>query len=90
MLYPEEFKARVKAVYPNWPALHRGLDSGAEFVGQLLSESSSCYLHVNAILEASSLEELQVRAKAEKEQYELYREWQRLCCEQFKQGNINF
>lgn len=35
MLYPEDFKKRVKEVYPNWDELHQAMERG-EDVGKLL------------------------------------------------------
>ena len=35
MLYPEDFKKRVKEVYPNWDELHQAMERG-ENVGKFL------------------------------------------------------
>lgn len=39
MQYPEDFKKRVKEVYPNWDELHQAMERG-EDVGKLLFKGS--------------------------------------------------
>lgn len=82
MFYPEDFKTRVKNAYPNWEGLHRRLDSGDCFVGRFLDDSSSTTISLDTVLAATSLEELQNKAKAEQEKVELYKEWSKLYHEQ--------
>ncbi len=83
MFYPEAFKNRVKKVYPNWDELHRRLDSGDEFVGRYLDDSShSSSISIATILAATSLEELQEKAKVAQAKKELYNEWSKLYNEQ--------
>lgn len=82
MFYPEDFKTRVKNAYPNWEELHRRLDSGDYFVGCYLDDSSSSAISLATVLAATSLEELQNKAKAEQEKVELYNEWCKLYREQ--------
>lgn len=73
MFYPEDFKNKVKEMFPDEENLHQSLDSGSVTVGQVLYVSPS--VHFNAILDAKSLEELQDTAKNIKERYCLYAEW---------------
>ncbi len=78
MFYPENFKKRVKEVYPDWEELHQALERGDRSVGSCLDSSELTGISLNAILEATSLEELQKQARAQQEQIELYGEWVRL------------
>lgn len=72
MFYPEEFKNRVKKTYPNWDELHRRMDSGDVFVGRYLDNNSPSALSLDTILTATSLEELQKKAKIAQEKVALY------------------
>ena len=82
MFYPEDFKNRVKKVYPHWDELHRRLDSGDVFVGRYLYDNSPTGLSLNTILTATSLEELQEQAKIAQEKVALYHDWCTLYNEQ--------
>ncbi len=82
MFYPEDFKTRVKKAYPNWEDLHRRLDSGDVFVGRYLDDNSTTSLSLDTILNATSLEKLQEKARTAQEKVELYREWSNLYREQ--------
>lgn len=75
MIYPEDFITKVKKAYPNWEELHRKLDSGDVFVGRYLDDSSPTALSLDTVLTATSLEELQEKARAIQQKGELYREW---------------
>lgn len=86
MFYPKDFKARVKKAYPNWEELHQRLESGDVFVGRYLDDSSSTSLSLDTILNATSLEELQEKARLAQEKVELYREWSKLYKEQRPNG----
>ncbi len=81
MFYPEDFKNRVKEVYPNWEELHRGLDIGESLVGERLYNSAlqaSNSISINTVLAATSLEELKKEAEAADVKMNLYREWRKL------------
>ncbi len=78
MFYPENFKNRVKKVYPDWDELHLGLDNGYEIVGRYLNDASHETISVEAVLAATSLEELKKIAEAIKVKKELFREWNQL------------
>ena len=85
MFYSKDFKTRVKKAYPNFKELHRSLECGNDYtVGLYLSENSSSSISITTVLEATSLKELQNKAKAEKEKVELYKEWCELYCKQNK------
>ena len=75
MFYPEEFKVRVKKAYPDFESLHQALDRGDEIVGRYLSDNRSSGLDFDTILNATSLEELQEKARDKQEKNELYYEW---------------
>ncbi len=75
MFYPEDFKNRVKKVYPNWDELHRLLDSGDVVVGVYLDNTSPTALSLNTILTATSLKKLQEQAKIAQEKVALYHDW---------------
>lgn len=82
MHYPEEFKAKVKEVYPDWDQLHESLDKGSVIVGRMLDNSRSRNVPVSTILKAASLEELKKEAQSIKKKDELYRDWRKLYEEQ--------
>jgi len=48
--YPADFVKRAKAEYPDWAVLHRALDSGNEFVGRYLDDSSSGNMNPNKVI----------------------------------------
>lgn len=73
MFYPEDFKNKVKEMFPDWKGLHRNLDCESVYVGQLLYQDFS--IPIDTILAATSLEELQRVAKAIKKREALYAEW---------------
>lgn len=82
MFYPEDFKNRVKKAYPNWDELHRRLDEGDVFVGCYLDDSCSTGISFETILSATSLEELNNKARVGQEKVAIYNEWCRLRREQ--------
>lgn len=82
MFYPESFKVRVKDVYPNSENLHQLLDEEKDIVGAYLAMHRSS-ITIDAILSATSLEELQAAAKVAKKREELWNEWRRLFEEQY-------
>lgn len=81
MFYPEDFKSRVKKAYPNWYELHMRLEDGEVFVGGCLKNNYHKTISINAVLTATSLEELQEKVKPEKEKEILFQEW----CKLYKQ-----
>lgn len=82
MFYPEDFKNRVKKAYPDFDELHRRLDNGDVFVGLFLKDDPYPPISFDAILAATSLEELQEKAKIALERMDLACEWEKLYDEQ--------
>lgn len=79
MFYPDDFKERVKKIYPKSTALHHYLDSGeGSFVGALLRSETPVGIPFAQVLDAKYLEELQDIAKKGLEKEALYEEWQLL------------
>ncbi len=75
MFYPDDFKERVKKAYPYLRDLHHALDNGDPIVGVYLSECRPAPITLETILLATSLEELQEKARIEKEKTDLWQEW---------------
>lgn len=50
-VYTQEFIAAVKAVFPDWEAMHKALDSGSDIVGRYLDDNSYNDITLNDILE---------------------------------------
>ena len=75
MIYPEEFKARCKKVYPTFEMLHEALDNNSAWVGRYLCDSMNSGMKFSTVLSATSLEALQEEARRELEKRELYAEW---------------
>lgn len=76
--YPEDFKAKVKKVFPDWVELHKALDSGSELVGRYLDDSRRLEMRPKDIIEAfKSGNHDQVLKAAERadEIDKLYVEW---------------
>ena len=92
MFYPEDFKNRVKKAFPTWEKMHQKLDEGDPAVGLYLADAPSENMKFNSygaipveeILKATSLEELQNKARAIVERGKLYSEWRKLSEEQEK------
>lgn len=74
MVYSEDFKKRVKELYPNYTSLHEALDEGSKMVGMLLGTPFK-HMPISKILEATSLEELQEEARILQKKVDLYHEW---------------
>ena len=83
MYYPEEFKTKVKQIYPDdFCGLYDKLESGNVFVGRILDDNSNDHVTNEQILTLSK-KELRELAKEYKEQEDIYKEW----CELYKQQN---
>lgn len=82
MFYPKDFKKRARELYPEWNELHELLEKGDEFAGSYLELGTRGALSIDTILAATSLEELQKKAKIEQEKTELYKSWLKLDNEQ--------
>lgn len=75
MYYPDDFKGKAKALYPYWTLLHEALDQNSPRVGELLSTAWSKGIAFDAILKASSLEEIQNKARIGIARQALFSEW---------------
>ena len=75
MGYSTSFIQKVKECYPDSPKMHDLADNGEYFLGRYLDDSSSGAINVDAILLATSLDELQKVARREKMRVNLYKEW---------------
>ena len=87
MFYPEEFKSKVtKACLSADKRLQEEvqqmLTDGDTYLGNLLSYGFSTTFSFQEILEANSLEELQIKAKEMQKFYLLSLEWRKLYKEQ--------
>jgi hypothetical protein len=78
MAYTAELIKEVKELFPESKDMARLADEGSVFLGRYLDDSSYGGLDVDTILLATSLEELQSRARIMKRKRQLYAKW----CEQ--------
>lgn len=74
-VYSQKLIEEVKRLYPSNMDMQRMAEGGTYFLGRCLDDSSSGGIGLDAILTATSLAELQCRAKALKEKVDLYRLW---------------
>ena len=75
MYYPDDFKQKAKELYPSYYLLHESLDRGEARVGELLTTAWSKGIAFDVILKATSLEEIQKKARLGIERQKLYSEW---------------
>jgi len=78
MAYTQELIAEVKELYPDSEQMHKLADEGNAFLGRYLDDSSPTGMSLNDVLLATSLDELQKKARDMKRRVELYHKW----CEQ--------
>ena len=79
--YPANFVERVKAEYPNWPDLHKALDSGNQFAGRYLDDSSQGGISPSEVVKMiDSGRVLELRNKADQliRRQKLYSDWGKL------------
>ena len=74
-MYSPELIREVKELYPNSPEMHQLADSGNAFLGRYLDDSSPSDVPINEVLLATSLDELQKKARIMKRKVDLYRKW---------------
>jgi len=74
-MYTPELIREVKELYPNSPEIHKLADSGNAFLGRYLDDSSPTGVPINDVLLATSLDELQKKARDMKRRVELYKKW---------------
>lgn len=77
-MYTKELIDEVKELYPTSLEMHKLAESGNAFLGRYLDDSSPRGISIDEVLLATSLEELQKKARVYKRQVQLYRKW----CEQ--------
>lgn len=75
MAYTQELINEVKELYPNCSEMHQLAENGGAFLGRYLDDSCQGGIGVNEILLATSLEELQKKARLLKRKKELYSKW---------------
>lgn len=79
--YPAGFVTKVKAEFPDWKELHEALDTGDDFVGQLLDDSRRFSMKPEAIiksLEGGKQDDVLEAAKRADRCNKLYLEWSTL------------
>lgn len=84
--YPAEFVKRAKAEYPNWPELHRALDSGNQVAGRYLDDSSSGGIspaEVVVMIDHNRVQELRKKADQLVRRQKLYSDWSDIAQEIF-------
>jgi hypothetical protein len=74
-MYSPELIREVKELYPNSPEMHQLAENGGAFLGRYLDDSSCNSISLNEILLATSLDELQKKARQMKRKVELYKKW---------------
>jgi hypothetical protein len=77
MKYPEDFVARVRAAFPDYPDIERSLEHDDDILGSIL-DVHQVRFSPNEIVDAfetGKTDELLARAKEAQRVWELYREW---------------
>lgn len=75
-MFSKKFLDEVNALYPDWKDLHEAIEHNSGMVGRYLDDASWCvWFSPENILEASSLEELQAKAKIEMRKRKLYKDY---------------
>ena len=83
MHYSEDFKIKVKQIYPDdFCNLYSMLDNGNAFVGRILDDNSNDHITNEQILTLSK-SELRKLAKQYKAKRDIYEEW----CELYQKQN---
>jgi hypothetical protein len=78
MAYTKDLIDEVKKLYPDSKTMHKLAEEGDAFLGRYLDDSSPTGISVDEVLLATSLEQLQKKARLAKRKCELYAKW----CEQ--------
>ena len=74
MTYSKEFIREVKELYPDYPTIHKLVDTGDKFLGNYLNGSYGG-VPIDFVLTALTLEEVQNYARIEKRKKNLYEKW---------------
>jgi len=75
MAYSRELINEVKELYPDSKEMHELAESGNAFLGRYLDDSAPNSISLNEVLLATSLEELQKKARLYKRKLNLYSKW---------------
>jgi len=75
MAYTQELINEVKELYPDSKEMQELAENGNAFLGRYLDDSSPTGFPLDTILLATSLDELQTKARQMKRKVELYRKW---------------
>ncbi|MBK9223409.1 MAG: hypothetical protein IPO16_15000 [Saprospiraceae bacterium] len=75
MPYTKELIDEVKALYPTSAEMIKHAENGSVWLGRYLDDSCDTGIHIDKILSASSLEDLQKEARLEKRKVKLYHKW---------------
>jgi len=75
MAYTQELIDEVKELYPDSAEMHKLAESGGVFLGRYLDDSSPTGFPIDEILLATSLEEIQKKARLMKRKVQLYKKW---------------
>jgi len=74
-MYSDKLIKEVKEVYPDSKKMHILAESGNVFLGRYLDDSSQNGISIDEILLATSLNELQEKARMYKRRINLYKMW---------------
>ena len=86
MAYSPQLIADVKELYPDSTEMHKLADSGNAFLGRYLDDSSPSGMPIDTVLLATSLDDLQRKARDMKRRVELYKRW----CQEDPRPKINY
>lgn len=78
MEYPADFVAECQRLYPGWKDLRKRLAEGASIVGRYLDDNRTNAIDYDDVLAATSLEELQEKARELQAKAALYVWWYKL------------
>lgn len=75
MNYSRELINEVKELYPDSKEMNKLAKNGGTFLGRYLDDSSSNMISVDTVLAATSLDDLQKKARHAKRKLALYNKW---------------
>jgi hypothetical protein len=75
MVYTKELIDEVIELYPDYPEIIKLAREGSGLLGRYLDDNALIAIPLNEILLATSLEELQKKARLYKRKVELYKKW---------------
>ncbi len=74
-MYSTKLISEVKELYPDYPKMHELADEGSVWLGRYLDDSSNGSVPLDTILTATSLEEIQDKARLIKRKVNCYKMW---------------